>query len=74
MSASDITQISDNMSKFDFISDIGDFFSQLMSDIIRLIQIMPSWLQTIVFVVVGIMIFAVALRCVAFVLDAIPFV
>ena len=74
LSGSDVTQITENTSKFDFIGDIPGILEGLVSDIVRLINTLPGWLSTLVFVVIGIMLFAIALKVVSFVLDAIPFV
>lgn len=74
MSTGEISQVSDNLSKFDFISNLGDFFSGFVNDITRLFNIMPFWLQSFIIIVFSIMLFIIALRVVAYVLDAIPFV
>lgn len=74
MSTSDITQIGDNLSKFEFIGSLGDFFEGFINDITRLFNIMPTWLQSFIVIVFSIMLFICALRVVAYVLDAIPFV
>lgn len=74
MSTGEISQVSDNLSKFDFINNLGDFFSGFVNDITRLFNIMPFWLQSFIIIVFSIMLFIIALRVVAYVLDAIPFV
>lgn len=74
MSTGEISQVSENLSKFDFISNLGDFFNGFINDITRLFNIMPFWLQSFIIIVFSIMLFIIALRVVAYVLDAIPFV
>lgn len=59
---------------FEFVNDFGSFFKNLVHDIAQLFNLMPTYLQTLIIIVFGIMCVALILKAFATIWDAIPFI
>lgn len=73
LTSGQVSEVTEKSSGLDFLRGIGDKLSSFVSDIARLMDALPDWLESLIVVAVSVLLVILALRLVAFVLDSIPF-